>query len=163
MTEMPSKCRSGNRPSQDRTDTRDSRETIGLFYNRENIRRNIYIYISCECVGWCECVGERVGVCGLVCVYVCMFICLCVWVGEGGEYLRYETVPYCCKLKVNCIQQNLGLCVWAEFMKGMAFFLFISVHELSYLFHVELIISVKESSSVRNAGEEVLSTSTCII
>ena len=42
MTEMPSKRRSGNRPSQDRTDTRDTRETIALFYNCENIRRYIY-------------------------------------------------------------------------------------------------------------------------
>ena len=28
---MPSKLRSGNRPSQDRTDRRDTRETIGLY------------------------------------------------------------------------------------------------------------------------------------
>ena len=42
---MPSKRRSGTRPSQDRTDTRDTRKTIGPFYNRENLRRNIYIYI----------------------------------------------------------------------------------------------------------------------
>ena len=45
MTEMPSKHRSENRPSQDRTDTRDTRKTIGPFYNRENIRRNIYIWL----------------------------------------------------------------------------------------------------------------------
>ena len=38
---MPSKRRFGNRPSQNRTETRDTRETIGPFYNRENIRRNI--------------------------------------------------------------------------------------------------------------------------
>ena len=43
MTEMPSKRRSGNRPSKDRTDKRDTRKTIGPFYNRENLRRNIYI------------------------------------------------------------------------------------------------------------------------
>ena len=36
MTEMPSKRRSENRPFQDLTDTRDTRETIGLY---------IYIYI----------------------------------------------------------------------------------------------------------------------
>ena len=41
MTGIPSKRRSGNRPSQDRTDTRDTRKTIGPFYNRENLRRNI--------------------------------------------------------------------------------------------------------------------------
>ena len=40
MTEMPSKRRSGNRPSKDRTDTRDTRETIGLY-----IYIYIYIYI----------------------------------------------------------------------------------------------------------------------
>ena len=34
-----------NRPSQDRANTRDTRESIGLFYNHENIIRNIYIYI----------------------------------------------------------------------------------------------------------------------
>ena len=45
MTEMLSKRRSRIRPSQDRTDTRDTRETIGLFYNCKNICRNIYIYI----------------------------------------------------------------------------------------------------------------------
>ena len=39
-----------NRPSQDRTDTRDTRKTIGPFYNRENLRRNIYIYIHTVCV-----------------------------------------------------------------------------------------------------------------
>ena len=30
-TKMPSKRRSGNRPSQDRTDTRDTRETISVY------------------------------------------------------------------------------------------------------------------------------------
>ena len=55
---MPSKRRSGNRPSQDRTDTRDTRETIDPFYNRENIRRNIYLFIYIDlCV--CVCVRER--------------------------------------------------------------------------------------------------------
>ena len=34
MTEMPSKRRPGKSPSQDRTDARDTRETIGLFYLR---------------------------------------------------------------------------------------------------------------------------------
>ena len=59
MTEMPSKRRSGNRPSQDRTDTLDTRETIGLFYNRENIRRNMYsqntdkiLYVQHFCLNW---------------------------------------------------------------------------------------------------------------
>ena len=37
MSEMPSKRRFGNRPSEDRTDTRDTRETYGPFYNRENL------------------------------------------------------------------------------------------------------------------------------
>ena len=32
-------------PSQDRTDMRDTRKTIGPFYNCENLRRNIYIYV----------------------------------------------------------------------------------------------------------------------
>ena len=40
MTKMPSKGRSGNRPSQDRTDTRDTREYIyGL------VKISIYITI----------------------------------------------------------------------------------------------------------------------
>ena len=34
MTEMPSKRRSGNRPTQDRTDTRDTRKTIGPYIYR---------------------------------------------------------------------------------------------------------------------------------
>ena len=38
-TEMPSKRRSGNRHSKDRTNTRDTRETIGLYIY-------IYIYIN---------------------------------------------------------------------------------------------------------------------
>ena len=38
---MPSKCRSGNRPFQDRTDMQDTRKSIGPLYNRKNIRRNI--------------------------------------------------------------------------------------------------------------------------
>ena len=43
MTEMPSKHWSGNRPSQDQADTRDTRETIGLFYNRKTYL-GTYIY-----------------------------------------------------------------------------------------------------------------------
>ena len=69
---MPSKRRSGNRPSQDRTDTRETRKTIGPFYNRENIRRNIrrnthtylyihiymYIYIHTYIHTVCTCVNK---------------------------------------------------------------------------------------------------------
>ena len=43
-----------NRPSQDRTDTRDTLQTIGPFYNRENLRRNIYIYIMYIVLNGCE-------------------------------------------------------------------------------------------------------------
>ena len=39
MTEMPSKRRSGNRPSQDRTDTRDPLETIGRYICRHRWSR----------------------------------------------------------------------------------------------------------------------------
>ena len=42
MTEMPSKRRSGNRPSQDRTGTRDTRETISIVYIYNVFRRPVY-------------------------------------------------------------------------------------------------------------------------
>ena len=61
MTEMPSKRRSGIRPSQDRTDTRDTRKTIGPYIyiytlykksaNRSEDNYNFYKYLE-KVVQW---------------------------------------------------------------------------------------------------------------
>ena len=80
MTEVPSKRRSRNRPFQDRTDTRDTRETISVSYNRENIRRNthththIYIYIY------------------IYSVHVRLRLCGCLW---GFAILNEGNIEFC--------------------------------------------------------------------